>query len=156
MGGIYDTQCAFKCFKREDIMEITKDVKSLQADFDMELLLCALLFYRKKGVKQGKLAYIGGTLFTEDFAESNFMASSDDPDKPYKTYANMTNGLVGMHERFIDQSSEEAAEVKDLAEFAKNLDWQGYKKMHDKLNELHEKLLFDHAFTLDELKAAAS
>jgi len=72
LQGVYDTQCAFKCFRREDLMEITKDVRSLQADFDMELLLNALLFYRKKDVKQDKLSYVAGTLFTEDFAESNF------------------------------------------------------------------------------------
>jgi hypothetical protein len=155
LDGIYDTQCAFKAFKREDLMELTKDVMSLQADFDMELLLCSLLYYRKQGVEQKKLAYIGGTLFTEDFAESNFMATADDPDKPYKTYATMTNGLVGMHERFIDQSSEEATKVKDLVAFAKSMDWQGYKKMHDKLNE-RGNTLFDHPFTLDELKAAAA
>merc|ERR1712048_677341 len=36
LDGIYDPQCAFKAFKREDLVEITKDVRSLQADFDME------------------------------------------------------------------------------------------------------------------------
>merc|ERR1712014_300011 len=39
LQGIYDTQCAFKCFRREDLLAITEDVRSLQADFDMELLL---------------------------------------------------------------------------------------------------------------------
>ena len=71
------------------LMEITKDVKSLQTDFDMEPFLNALISYRKKGIKQNKLSYAGVTLFTEDFAESNFMATADDPDKPYKTYATM-------------------------------------------------------------------
>merc|ERR1719188_193112 len=136
-------------------MEVTENVMSLQADFDMELLLCSLLFYRKKGVKQAKLAYVAGTLFTEDFAESNFMASADDPDKPYKTYATMTQGLVGMHERFIEQDSDEAKAAKDLADFCRDLDWQKYKKMHDKLNE-RGNTLFDHNFTLEELKAAAA
>jgi len=87
LQGVYDTQCAFKCFRREDLLEITKDVKSLQADFDMEVLLNALNLYRKRDVKPTKLSYVAGTLFTEDFAESNFMATADDPDKPYKTYA---------------------------------------------------------------------
>lgn len=155
LTGIYDTQCAFKCFKKEDLTAITEDVRSLQADFDMELLLCTLLFYRKKGVDQSKLAYIGGTLFTEDFAESNFMASADDPDKPYKTYASMTNGLVGMHERFIDPGSDEAKAAAELAEFCRGLTWEGYKKMHDKLNE-RGLTLFDHPFELEELKAAAA
>lgn len=154
LQGVYDTQCAFKCFRREDLMEITKDVKSLQADFDMELLLNALIFYRKKDVKQNKLSFVGGTLFTEDFAESNFMATADDPDKPYKTYAAMMTGLVGMHERFIDQESSEAKDAKDLVEFCKTLTWEKYKKMHDKLNE-RGNTLFDHKFTLEELKAAA-
>merc|ERR1712226_1294051 len=76
LQGIYDTQCAFKCFKREDLMEITKDVKSLQADFDMELLLCGLLHYRKKDVPQKKLAYVAGTLFTEDFTLEELKAAS--------------------------------------------------------------------------------
>merc|ERR1712048_955689 len=155
LQGIYDTQCAFKCFKREDLMEITKDVKSLQADFDMELLLCGLLHYQKAGAKPGKLCYVGGTLFTEDFAESNFMATADDPDKPFKTYATMTQGLVGMHERFIDQGSEDAAKAKDLADFCRSMTWETYKKMHDKLNE-RGNTLFDHPFTLEELKAAAA
>jgi len=154
LQGVYDTQCAFKCFRREDLMEITKDVKSLQADFDMELLLNALIFYRKKDVKQNKLSFVGGTLFTEDFAESNFMATADDPDKPYKTYAAMMTGLVGMHERFIDQESSEAKDAKDLVEFCKTLTWEKYKKMHDKLNE-RGNTLFDHKFTLEELKTAA-
>jgi len=120
----------------------------------MELLLNALVFYKNKGVKPNKLSYVCGTLFTEDFAESNFMATADDPDKPYKTYAAMMTGLVGMHERFIDQESDEAKEVKDLVEFTKTLGWEKYKKMHDKLNE-RGNTLFDHKFTLEELKAAA-
>jgi len=154
LQGIYDTQCAFKCFRREDVLAITEDVKSLQADFDMELLLCSLLHYRKQGVEQNRLAHVCGTLFTEDFAESNFMATADDPDKPYKTYATMTQGLVSTHDRFIDQESEEARSVRDLADFCRGMDWQKYKKLHDKLNE-RGNTLFDHPFTLEELKAAA-
>jgi hypothetical protein len=113
-----------------------------------------LIFYRNKGIKQNKLSYVGGTSFMEDFAESNFMATADDPDKPYKTYATMMTGLVGMHERFIDQESEEAKTVKDLVEFVKTLQWEKYKKMHDKLNE-RGNTLFDHKFTLEDLKTAA-
>jgi len=155
LEGIYDTQCAFKCFRAEDLKAITADVQSMGADFDMELLLCALLHYRKAGVAQEKLCSVGGTLFTEDFAESNFMASSDDPDKPYKTYAGMMDALVSMHERFIDQDSAEAAKAKDLVAFCRGMPWETYKKMHDKLNERGQ-TLFDHPFTLDELKAAAA
>merc|ERR1711972_226925 len=148
-------QCAFKCFRSEDLAAIIHDVKSMGADFDMELLLCSLLHYRKQGVDQGKLCYVGGTLFTEDFAESNFMASSDDPDKPYKTYSQMMTALVEMHERYIDQDSEEAKKVKDLVDFIRGMPWETYKKMHDKLNQRGQ-TLFDHPFTLDELKAAAA
>ena len=154
LQGLYDTQCAFKCFRREDLLEITQDVKSLQADFDMEVLLNALNLYRKRDVKPTKLSYVAGTLFTEDFAESNFMVTADDPDKPYKTYAAMITGLVGMHERFIDQDSDEAKNVKDVADFCRTMTWEQYKKMHDKLNERGH-TLFDHKFTLEELKAAA-
>merc|ERR1712039_1012147 len=123
------------------------------ADFDMELLLCALLFFRKAGVAQAQLCDVAGTLFTEDFAESNFMASSDDPDKPYKTFAAMKTALVEMHERYIDQDSEEAKKVKDLVDFCRGMPWEKYKKMHDKLNERGQ-TLFDHPFPLDELKTA--
>jgi len=154
LHGICDTQCAFKCFKREDLLNITTDVRSLQADFDMELLLCALLHYRKQGVGAEKLAYIAGTLFTEDFAESNFMATADDPDKSYRTFATMTQGLVGTHERFIDKDSEEAESVKDLVEFCRTMDWEKYKRMHDKLNKRGNTLI-DHNFSLEELKEAA-
>ena len=49
-------------------------------DLDMELLWNALIFHRKKGVKQNKLFYVAGTLFTEDFGESTFMASAYDPE----------------------------------------------------------------------------
>jgi hypothetical protein len=155
LQGIYDTQCAFKCFKAEDIAAITHDVKSMGADFDMELLLCGLISFQKAGVEQAKLCGVAGTLFTEDFAESNFMASADDPDKPYKTYAQMMDALVGMHERFIDKDSDEAKAAKDLVDFCRGMPWETYKKMHDKLNERGE-TLFDHDFTLDELKAAAA
>lgn len=155
LQGIYDTQCAFKCFRAEDLSAICKDVKSMGADFDMELLLCALLHFRKAGVEQAKLCDVAGTLFTEDFAESNFMASSDDPDKPYKTYGGMMDALVGMHERFIDKDSDEAKKAKDLVDFCRGMPWETYKKMHDKLNERGH-TLFDHDFTLDELKAAAA
>jgi len=155
LQGIFDTQCAFKAFRREDLMEITQDVKSLQADFDMEVLLCALLAYRKKDFKDNKLAHVSGTLFTEDFAESNFMATADDPDKPYKTYATMITGLVGMHDRFIEKDSEEATKVKDIVDFCRGMTWETYKKMHDKLNERGE-TLFDHPFTLEDLKTAAA
>lgn len=155
LKGIYDTQCAFKCFDRGDLLDITKDVRSLQADFDMEVLLSALLHYQKKDVKQNKLAYVGGTLFTEDFAESNFMATADDPDKPFKTYATMTTGLVATHKRFVDQDSEDAKSAKELVAFCEGMTWETYKKMHDKLNE-RGNTLFDHNFTLEELKAAAA
>jgi len=154
LEGIYDTQCAFKCFKAEDLMAIIHDVKSMGADFDMELLLCALLHYQKSGVPKSKAKYVQGTLFTEDFAESNFMASADDPDKPYKTYGDMMTALVGMHKRYIDPDSAEAKAVKDLVAFCDGMPWQTYKKMHDKLNQ-RGNTLFDHPFTLDELKAAA-
>jgi hypothetical protein len=154
LEGIYDTQCAFKCFRAEHLEAICKDVKSMGADFDMELLLCALLHFRKKGVEQAKLCNVAGTLFTEDFAESNFMASADDPDKPYKTYGQMMDALVIMHERFIDQDSDEAKKVKDLVAFCRGMPWEKYKKMHDKLNE-RGPTLFDHPFTLEELKEAA-
>jgi len=155
LEGIYDTQCAFKCFKSTDLLTIINDVKSMGADFDMELLLCALLFYKKQGIAQAKLCSVAPTLFTEDFAESNFMASSDDPDKPYKTYAGMMTALVGMHERYMDPESDEAKSQKDLVEFCKGMSWETYKKMHDKLNE-RGNTLFDHPFTLEELKTAAA
>jgi hypothetical protein len=153
LDGIYDTQCAFKCFKSEDLEAICKDVRSMGADFDMELLLCGLLHYRRAGVEQANLCSVSSTLFTEDFAESNFMANSDDPDKPYKTYAGMLEALVGMHERFIEQGSDEAKQAKDLAAFCRGLSWESYKKMHDKLNE-RGPTLFDHGFSLEELTSA--
>eukprot|EP00931_Biecheleriopsis_adriatica_P084216 TRINITY_DN5796_c0_g1_i1.p1 TRINITY_DN5796_c0_g1~~TRINITY_DN5796_c0_g1_i1.p1 ORF type:complete len:529 (-),score=116.76 TRINITY_DN5796_c0_g1_i1:164-1750(-) len=156
LEGIYDTQCAFKCFKAEDLMSIINDVKSMGADFDMELLLCALLNYQKSGVDKSKQKYVFGTLFTEDFAESNFMgAAGGDPDAPYKTYSGMMSALVGMHKRYIDQNSAEAATAKDLVAFCDGMSWQTYKKMHDKLNQ-RGNTLFDHPFTLAELKAAAA
>eukprot|EP00440_Ansanella_granifera_P020821 gb/GFBE01022610.1/.p1 GENE.gb/GFBE01022610.1/~~gb/GFBE01022610.1/.p1 ORF type:complete len:128 (+),score=34.83 gb/GFBE01022610.1/:1-384(+) len=124
------------------------------ADFDMELLLCALLFFQKGGTEQAKLCHVAPTLFTEDFAESHFMASSDDPDKPYKTFAAMMTALVEMHERYIDPKSPEAKSQQGLVEFCRNMSWETYKKMHNKLNE-RGPTLFDHPFTLDELKAAA-
>ena len=59
---------------------------SLGADFDMELLLCALTKFsaERKGPDE-VLCDVSPTLFTEDFAESNFMASADDEDKPCVT-----------------------------------------------------------------------
>lgn len=155
LEGIYDTQCAFKCFRAEDLLAITHDVKSMGADFDMELLLCALLFFKKQGAEQARLCAVAPTLFTEDFAESNFMATSEDPDKPYKTFAGMMTALVGMHERYIDPASEEAKSQKELVDFCRNMPWETYKRMHDKLNQRGE-TLFDHPFPLSELKAAAA
>mmetsp|Transcript_94675 Transcript_94675/g.306225 ORF Transcript_94675/g.306225 Transcript_94675/m.306225 type:complete len:522 (+) Transcript_94675:104-1669(+) len=155
LTGFFDTQCAFKCFKIEDIPQIIDKVQSMGRDFDTDLLLCALQFYQKQGIPQNKLCKVYGTLFTEDFAESNFMASADDPDKNYKTYGGMMDALVGMHERFIEPDSEEAKAAKDLAEFCRGMPWETYKKMHDKLNE-RGLTLFDHPFALDELKAAAA
>eukprot|EP00930_Biecheleria_cincta_P040349 TRINITY_DN2764_c0_g1_i2.p1 TRINITY_DN2764_c0_g1~~TRINITY_DN2764_c0_g1_i2.p1 ORF type:complete len:454 (+),score=120.13 TRINITY_DN2764_c0_g1_i2:68-1429(+) len=155
LQGIYDTQCAFKCFRAEHLAAILNDVKSMGSDFDMELLLCALLFFQKQGSEQAKLCTVSPTLFTEDFAESNFMASSDDPEKPNKTYAGMMTALVEMHERYVDPASEDAKAAKDLVEFCKGMTWETYKKMHDKLLE-RGPTLFDHPFPLDELKAAAA
>jgi len=155
LEGIYDTQCAFKCFRAEDLPAIIEDVMSMGADFDMELLLCALGFFKKQGIEQKKLCAVAPTLFTEDFAESNFMATSDDVDKPHKTFAAMMTALVGMHERYIDPNSEEAKSQKELVDFCRDMPWETYKKMHDKLNE-RGPTLFDHPFTLAELKAAAA
>ena len=77
---------AFKCFRCADLLPILAEVRSLGADFDMELLLCALTKFsaERKGPDE-VLCDVSPTLFTEDFAESNFMASADDEDKPCVT-----------------------------------------------------------------------
>mmetsp|Transcript_36880 Transcript_36880/g.95189 ORF Transcript_36880/g.95189 Transcript_36880/m.95189 type:complete len:224 (-) Transcript_36880:125-796(-) len=156
LTGIYDTQCAFKCFKVEDVPAIIDKVQSMGPDFDMELLLCALQHYQKAGVSQEKLCKVYGTLFTEDFAESNFMATSEDPDKPFKTFVDMTKGIVAMHGRYIDSNSEEAKSAAELVEFANTLDLPRYKKMIQTLEKDLGPTLFDFDFGLDRLKAAAS
>lgn len=156
LKGIYDTQCAFKCFRASDLKAILEEVRSLGADFDMELLLCALSYFRKGGGSGSELCVVKPTLFTEDFAESNFMASSDDPDKPYKTYAGMNQALVQMHKRYIDQASDEAKAVTDLVAFADGITWEAYKRMVLKLEKDHGPTLFDYDFPLDELKAACA
>jgi len=155
LTGIYDTQCAFKCFKLADIPAIIDQVMSMGPDFDMELLLCALQFYQKAGWSQPHLCKVYPTLFTEDFAESNFMASSGDPDKPFKTYVDMTKGILAMHERYMDPASEEAKEAEPLAEFCRSIDLPGYKKMIQTLEQDLGETLFDHDFGLETLKAAA-
>lgn len=156
LQGIYDTQCAFKCFNVYDIPEIIAPVQSMGPDFDMELLLCALQFYQKKGVAQKKLCKVYGTLFTEDFAESNFMASAGDPDKPFKTYADMTKGLLTMHERYIARGSKEAKNAEEFVAFCKTLDVKRYKNMIQNLEKELGPTLFDYDLGLDKLKAAAS
>lgn len=153
LEGIMDTQCAFKCFRSLDLVSILPDVMSTTADFDMELLLCALTYYRKKGADN--LVTVIPTVFTEDFAESNFMASSSDPDKPYKTYAGMTDALIEMHERYVPADSPEHEKAKDLIEFGKKLDWQAYKRMILSLESKLGPTLFDYDFGLDNLKEAA-
>lgn len=155
LAGIYDTQCAFKCFRIEDVPAIIADVKSLGPDFDMELLLCALQMYQKRGIAREKLCKVYGTLFTEDFAESNFMASSGDPDKPFKTYFDMTKGILQMHRRYIDPKSPDADAAKELVAFADSLDLGKYKAMIQKLESELGPTLFDFDFGLDRLKAAA-
>lgn len=153
LKGIYDTQCAFKCFRAEDVLAIIGEVRGLGADFDMELLLCALSHFRNAGVPDGKLCGIAPTLFTEDFAESNFMATSDDPDKSYKTFAAMTNGMCAMHERYVPAGSAEAAAAAPFVEWARDLSWETYKKMILEL-EKRGPTLIDHDFDLATIKAA--
>merc|ERR1712060_202542 len=155
LQGIYDTQCAFKCFKVEDLPAIIDKVMSMGPDFDMELLLCALKHYQRAGVRQPKLCKVYGTLFTEDFAESNFMASAGDPDMPFKTYVDMTKGILEMHRRYIDMNSYEAKSQRDLVAFCQTLDLPKYKKMIQKLEADLGPTLFDYDFGLDRLKAAA-
>jgi len=155
LKGIYDTQCAFKCFKVEDLPAIIDQVQSMGPDFDMELLLCALQYYQKKGIRQWTLCKVYPTLFTEDFAESNFMASSSDPDKPYKTYLDMVKAINSMHERYIDPKSAEASNAKELVAFCKALDFAGYKKMITTLEAELGPTLFDYDFGLENLKVAA-
>lgn len=156
LTGIYDTQCAFKCFKLADVPKIIQKVQSMGPDFDMELLLCALTYYQKAGIPQEKLCRVYGTLFTEDFAESNFMASSGDPDKPYKTYLDMTKGIVDMHRRYVDVNSKEAKQAAELVKFCGTLDLPRYKKMIQTLESDLGPTLFDHDFGLEVLRKAAS
>merc|ERR1712194_42133 len=145
--GIMDTQCAFKCFRASDLVPIINEVKGLGADFDMELLLCALSHYQGAGKKdEAKLCEVYPTLFTEDFAESNFMATADDPDKSYKTFATMTQGMVKMHERYVPADSDDAKEAAPIVEWANGLSWETYKKMVLKLEEDNGKTLIDHDF----------
>ena len=105
-------------------MGVIEKVRSIGADFDMELLLCALTYFKQGGGVGSELCTVHPTLFTEDFAESNFMASSDDPDKPFKTYAGMNQALVQMHKRYIDPESAEAKAAVDLVAFADGITWQ--------------------------------
>ena len=84
------------------------------------------------------------------------MASSEDPDKPFKTYAGMNQALVQMHKRYIDQESAEAKAVTDLVAFADGITWEAYKRMVLKLEKDHGPTLFDYEFPLDELKAACA
>lgn len=156
LTGIYDTQCAFKCFNLADVPHIIQQVQSMGPDFDMELLLCALQHYQKAGVPQGRLCKVYGTLFTEDFAESNFMASAGDPDKPFKTYVDMTKGIVEMHKRYIDPTSSDAKDAAELVEFCQTLDLPKYKKMIQTLEAELGPTLFDHDFGLEVLKKASS
>ena len=157
LQGVYDTQCAFKCFRCADLLPILAEVRSLGADFDMELLLCALTKFsaERKGPDE-VLCDVSPTLFTEDFAESNFMASADDEDKPYKTYAGMNKALVEMHQRYVARDSADAAAAAPLVEFCSGLQWEGYKRMVLALEARLGPTLFDKDFTLDELKAAAA
>lgn len=154
LEGNMDTQCAFKCFRALDLLQILPSVQSTQADFDMELLLCALTHYRDNGAGENIVTIIP-TLFTEDFAESNFMASSADPDMPYKTYAGMTNALIDMHERYVPADGADHENAKDLIEFGKKLDWEAYKRMILSLESKLGPTLFDYDFGLDTLKEAA-
>jgi len=154
--GIMDTQCAFKCFRASDLMPIINEVKGLGADFDMELLLCALSHYQGAGKKdQAKLCEVYPTLFTEDFAESNFMATADDPDKSYKTYAGMTTGMVKMHERYVPEGGGRDT-AKEVVAWANELTWESYKKMVLKLQADNGNTLIDKDFTLEEIKAACA
>lgn len=155
LTGIYDTQCAFKCFTLQDIPAIIDKVQSMGPDFDMELLLCALQYYQSQGVAQKNLCKVYGTLFTEDFAESNFMATSSDPDRPFKTYHEMTKGILAMHNRYIKPQSVEAQQATELVEFCKALDLPAYKKMIQTLEADLGPTLFDYDFGLKRLKAAA-
>ena len=77
-----------------------------------------------------KLYVVQPTLFTEDFAESNFMGGADsDEDKPFKTYHQMNSALIVMHERYVDQQSEEHEKVKELIKYMKGLSWERYKEI---------------------------
>lgn len=125
------------------------------ADFDMELLLCALQHYQLKGAAPDKLCHVCPILFTE-VAESQFMATSGDPDKPYKTYADMTQALLMMHQRYIPAGSAEAKAAAPLVKFCKGMTWQTYKNMILKLEKDNGPTLFDKDFSIGELKAAAA
>jgi len=154
LRGIYDTQCAFKCWRTADVMPILDEVKGMGADFDMELLLCALSKFQKDGVVQEKLCEVCPSLFTEDFAESNFMATADDPDKSYNTFATMTTGMVKMHERYVPTDSEDAKQGAPVVEWANSLTGATYKKMILKLEADNGPTLIDHDFTMETINAA--
>ena len=100
LKGIYDTQCAFKCFRATDLMSVIKEVRSIGADFDMELLLCALSYFKKGGGSGGELCVVKPTLFTEDFAESNFMASVRAHFKPLPAHLQPTTCCRLRHSLF--------------------------------------------------------
>ena len=42
-------------------LNVLSNASSLQADVDMAILLNAMIFYRRKGVKQNKLSYAADT-----------------------------------------------------------------------------------------------
>ena len=149
LEDILDTQCAFKCFRGEELLPILEEVRSMQADFDMELLLCALTALKK--VQAKKLCVVQPTLFTEDFAESNFMGGADaDEDKPFKTYNQMNGALIGMHERYVDQESEEHKRVVGLIEYCKGLSWERYKEIILKLEKKLGPTLFNFDLKLPD------
>ena len=77
-----------------------------------------------------------------------FCGSSGDRDQTFKTYADMTAGILQKHA--------EAKQAVELVEFCQTLDVARYKKVIPTLEGELGPTLFDHGFGLEAFRKAAA
>lgn len=153
LGNGRDTQCGFKAFKVEAVKKVVPHVTDRKFSFDMQLLmLVALECGGSKAMGAEPVVYV------DSLAESNFYQQTPGQDpmlESYKSYFNMMQRMLGLHDTFKSRQEIAASAAEPIA-FVRSLDLPTYSKMMATMPRMNGKPDWGRVFTVEECKAWCS
>lgn len=148
LNGIFDTQCAFKCYLADVLEKIIPECKCFDSAFDMELLTAT-----QQGSSSASMAPVGivPIIFVEDIEHST-MSSTEEA--AMKNFCSQMKSIVKLHQRFVTEKLIEPVrgEAEAALKLFENIEIDAYTAMIGAITSKYgTKILLDHPFELTEL-----